>query len=675
MSIKTKIKNDLWHINYVIPFTAKYLQGGKFNYIKKALPVIAQLKVVKGDGKRDISADTEALFEKVELQWDKSSSFFYWIDTKKTIAVRGNILSNFTLDYERIISGSFNNLADRAIKVGGDYGNRALHIKNAVETLKNRILKIIASEDCKEANVLEEEFSALLSCPAKHFHEGLQRILFFNQILWQTRHTLNGLGRLDKILDNLYTADLHDGILTSDDAYAMILDFLKCLSKWYSYKSAALLGDIGQIIILGGKEQDGSYFCNDLTYLFMRAQAELSRPDPKILLRVSDKMPDKLLSEAVQALTSKTGSPLLSNDTVIIPYLQNFGIEKDDAYNYCVSACWEPFIPGKSLDQNNIQTFDFFRPLDKMLRTGNLDTIDSYDSLLARYDGFLIQEWKEFLSSLDEFVWAVDPLVSVMTTGCTESGKDISEGGAVYNNYGVTSVGMGSICDSLLTIDRLVFQDHEYTLTQLNSFRKHNYADHDEVLAMLKNQEKHFAHDDERAAALVDHIMEVSNRALEKYRNPLGGRAKFGLSSPNYIKNAKKMAADFAGRTEGTPYGTHISCVDSPYTEVVKFAGKLHYGKYGFNGNVVDFFVSPGLLNENQEQFATFLKVAISVGFFQMQMNIIDSATLIDAKQHPEKYPGLIVRVWGFSAYFNDLPEDYQNLLIERAKANEAVGH
>ncbi len=675
MSVKTKIKNDLWHINYVIPFTAKYLQGGKLHYIKKALPEIAHLHVIKGSGKRDISTDIEALFERVELQWDKNSSFFYWIDTNKTIAVRGNILSNFTLDYDRIISTPFHEHADRAIKAGGVYGERAQHMKNAVERLKDRVLRVLEVEDSAKARVLQEEFSALLDRPARHFHEGLQRILFFNQMLWQTRHTLNGLGRLDKILGGLYAADLRDGVITRDDAHAMISDFLTCLSKWYSYKSSALLGDIGQIIVLGGNERDGSYFCNDLTYLFMQVQAELERPDPKILLRVSSRMPEELLSAAVDALAKRTGSPLLSNDDVIIPYLTDFGIAEGDAHSYCVSACWEPFIPGKSLDQNNIKTFDFFRPLDAMLRAGDLDTIKGYDDLLAQYDAYLRQEWKAFLHSLDEFVWAVDPLVSILTTGCTKNGKDISEGGAVYNNYGVTSVGMGSACDTLLNIDRLVFQEKTYTLTELNGAREKNYSEHPELLAMLKNQEKHFAHDDERAAALADHIMEVSNQEIEKYRNPLGGRAKFGLSSPNYIKNAKKMPADLAGRVNGTPYGTHISCVDAPYTEVVQFAGNLHHGKYGFNGNVVDFFVSPGLLENNQEQFASFLRAAISVGFFQMQMNILDSATLIDAKRHPEKYPGLIVRVWGFSAYFNDLPEDYQNLLIERAQANETAGH
>ncbi len=675
MSIKTKIKNDLWHINYIIPFTVKYLQRGKINYIKKAVPVITGLKVVKGHGQRDVSTDIETLFEKIKLDRDDNSTFFYWIDTNKTIAVRGNILSNFTLDYNRVISGSFFTAADQAAAVDGKYGERAQHMKHAVNLLRNRILRLVAEGNSNTDKTLYSEFSVMLEQPAKHFHEGLQRILFFNQMLWQTRHTLNGLGRLDKTLGELYEYDLQNGVMSEDDAYGMILDFLACLGKWYSYKSAALLGDIGQIIILGGNELDGSYFCNDLTYMFMKAQAELACPDPKILLRVSNHTPEALLKAAVESLAKKTGSPLFSNDDVIIPYLLNFGIEKEDAYEYCVSACWEPYIPGKSLDQNNIRTFDFFRPLDQMLNAIDLDAVDSFESLVENYDTYLRREWKLFLQSLDEFVWATDPLVSMLTTGCTETGKDISQGGAVYSNYGVTSVGMGNVCDTLLNLKRLVYGERVYRLSELNRCRNRNYKDRPEILAMLKNQKKHFAHDNQEAVDLVNHIMDVSNQEIQKYQNPLGGRVKFGLSSPNYIRDAKKMPADITGRTKGMPYGTHISSVDAPYTEVIQFAGRLQYGQYGFNGNVVDFFVVPGLLEEESDKFTLFLKAAISIGFFQMQMNVLDSHTLIEAKLHPEKYPGLIVRVWGFSAYFNDLPEEYQDLLIERARCNEAVSY
>ena len=148
---------------------------------------------------------------------------------------------------------------------------------------------------------------------------------------------------------------------------------------------------------------------------------------------------------------------------------------------------------------------------------------------------------------------------------------------------------------------------------------------------------------------------------------------KFGLSSPGYNILSKRTAADVSGRKAGMPYNTHISCLDAGYTEVVNFAGKLDYNDQRFNGNVVDFFASPTFIEQNIDKFTAFMVGAICSGFFQMQMNVLDSKMLIDAKTNPEKYKDLIVRVWGFSAYFHELPESYKDLLIERAIAAEKV--
>ena len=672
--IKTFIKNKLWRINYIIPFTAKYLQYGKWGYIKRALPVIAKIRVVKGNGKRDVSTDILTLMRKINLDVLPDSSFFYWIDEYKTIAVKGNVLSNFCLDYGRVVNGSFDEFADKSIGVGGLYGNRAANIKAAIHVLRSRILETINSkctdENRKSCTVIEMQ--NLLEKPAEHLHEGLQRILFFNQYMWQTRHGLNGLGRLDKILGNLYENDLSNGIITKADAYVMIKDFLNVLNKWYVFKSSSILGDIGQIIILGGKNSDGSYFCNDLTYMFIKAQSELQKPDPKTLLRVSKNMPEELLRSAVEALKAKTGSPLFSNDDVVVPQLKQFGMSEDDVYNYCVSACWEPFIPGKSLDQNNIKAFDFYKPLDKALRNADLDKISSYEALLQFYELSLRTEWQSFLKGLDSYEWACDPFMSMVTDGCNEKSLDISMGGAVHSNYGVTSIGMASVVDSLLNLKKIVFVDKEYSLKELNNYRIKNYQD-EKIYSKIKSLPKWYAHDNDESVTLVNTILHISNDCVKDYVNPLGGKVKFGLSSPFYIRDAKGVAADFSGRKNGEPYATHISSMTASYTEVVNFAARIDYSGYAFNGNVVDFFVSPAFIESNFGKFFLFMKAAIEVGYFQMQMNIMDSATLIDAKNNPQKYPGLIVRVWGFSAYFNDLPEKYKDVLIERALQSEKV--
>ena len=144
--------------------------------------------------------------------------------------------------------------------------------------------------------------------------------------------------------------------------------------------------------------------------------------------------------------------------------------------------------------------------------------------------------------------------------------------------------------------------------------------------------------------------------------------------SPNYISNSCKTKASLDGRRDYEPFLVHISSnAECSYTEIANFASSIHYGKRNVNGNVIDMMLSPSTLENNYDKFKEFLKVAINSGIFQIQFNVIDSATLIKAKENPEQYKNLIVRVWGFSAYFVELPLEYQDLLIRRAKLNEGT--
>ena len=148
----------------------------------------------------------------------------------------------------------------------------------------------------------------------------------------------------------------------------------------------------------------------------------------------------------------------------------------------------------------------------------------------------------------------------------------------------------------------------------------------------------------------------------------MGGKFKFGLSSPSYIDAGEISEATPDGRKNAEPFSTHISCADGiAYTELLQFASRLDYSGAKFNGNVVDFMVTPTFLRKNIDKFVVFLKQSIKLGFFEMQMNVVDSETLIAAKKNTEAFPNLIVRVWGFSAYFKDLPDEYKDVLIKRA--------
>jgi formate C-acetyltransferase len=170
-------------------------------------------------------------------------------------------------------------------------------------------------------------------------------------------------------------------------------------------------------------------------------------------------------------------------------------------------------------------------------------------------------------------------------------------------------------------------------------------------------------------------VLDVTNRVMTFISNVVskltinGVKTKVGFSSSHYIIVSKHSPASIDGRLYGEPYAVHLSPVSQKIDlqEVLDFAACLDYSGNRLNGNVVDFIV-PKSFSDKPIKLAQILKNAMHKGVFELQLNVLDAATLKDAKAHPEKYPSLIVRVWGFSAYFNDLPEEYKDNLINRAE-------
>ena len=191
----------------------------------------------------------------------------------------------------------------------------------------------------------------------------------------------------------------------------------------------------------------------------------------------------------------------------------------------------------------------------------------------------------------------------------------------------------------------------------------------------MKKQSK-FGDDNQEIIDLTNDITEFTNNVFKSKTNKFGAKFKFGLSAPSYIAKSPNIKASFDGRRDSEPFNVHISNEDNrDYTELMRFASKLDYTQSRFNGNVVDFMITPDFINKNFDKFKDFLKISLNMGVFQMQLNVIDSKTLIDAQTNPDKYPNLIVRVWGFSSYFRDLPKDYQDVLIKRALEHESNNH
>ena len=629
------------------------------------------------------------LFRKVDVDIPKSG-FIFFLDEFKNLSEEGHIIDNISIDYSRVLKTSvyeynelyFHPKSGRgfARDLSSDFIKNQLDTLDGIELLIYRIIKKLRNSNHNERAKFARYFENMIDKPAEHFEEALQRILFYNQLLWQTGHGLNGLGRLDKILEDYYFDDLNTGFITQEEIYELIKSFLKTLHTYYWYKSAALMGDTGQVIVLGGKYDDEYgeyYFYNDLTYMFIQAIKELQLPDPKVLLRVSDETPRDLIELSLETINTGIGSPLFSNDEIVIDKMIEFGYDKEDANNYVVSACWEPSAVGKGFEQNNINFISFLKPLNEIFDGETeqfLDNILSFDELFNSYKYYLKKDADELIAILDDIEWNNDPMLSLFIDDCNDRNMDISQGGAKYNHYGITTVGLANTVNSLYALKKLVFEERKYSLNELNKIRKNNFKKdkHQSVLNDLKNVKPRFGMDDDEILDISQEIVQFLEDCFKDYTNKFGGKIKFGLSAPSYISAGEEISASFDGRKAGEPLSTHISLdTNKDFTEVLRFASKLDYGGAKFNGNVVDLMLSPNFIKNHSDKFTDFIYSSIKVGFFQMQMNVVDSKTLIEAKENPESHPNLIVRVWGFSAYFNDLPEEYQDLLISRALKNE----
>ena len=629
------------------------------------------------------------LFRRVEIDIPKEG-FIYFLDELKNLNFDGKTINGITPDYSKILHSSvysynefyFHPKSGRgfARDLSSDFIKNQLDALDGIELFIYNIVKKLRNSNHKDRAKFARYFENMIDAPAEHFEEALQRILFYNQVLWQTGHSSISLGRLDKILEDFYFDDLNSGFITQEEVYEIIKSFLKTLHSYQWYKSDAFIGDTGQVIVLGGKYEDEYgeyYFYNDLTYMFLCAIGELKLYEPKIVLRISNETPRDLIELALETIRNGISNIMFSNDEIVIDKMVEFGYEKGDATNYSVSKYYGPSTVGKGLEQNNMVCISFLKPLNEFFDNETpqmLDMLDNYGELFNSYKYYLKKEVESLIETLDDIEWNEDPLLSLFIDDCNDNQMDISKGGAKYNHYGITTIALENTVNSLYNIKKLVFDEKRYTLTDLNKMRKNNFKKdkYRDVYNILRNMKPCFGMDDMEIINITNDVIRLLEDCLKDYTNDFGGKIKFGLSNSSYMLLDDGISASFDGRKDVEPFNPYISLdTDKDFTEVLRFASKIDLSSCKFNGNVIDLMFAPNFIKNHFDELTDFIMSSIQLGFFQMQINVVSSKTLIEAKEEPETHPNLIVKFCGFSTYFNDLPKGHQILLINRALRNE----
>jgi len=539
-----------------------------------------------------------------------------------------------------------------------DYGKKA--IDNIIK-LSDKYLEEAKRQGRED---LVEILTQVPRYPARNFREALQFFRILHYSLWLEGNYHNTIGRFDKYMYPYLKADIEKGVYTEETALELLEDFFLSFNKDSDIYVGVQQGDNGQSMMLGGIDEDGNDVYNLLSELCLKASCNNKMIDPKINLRVSKNTPRERYTEATKLTKAGLGFPQYSNDDVVIPALEKMGYSHNDAVNYTVAACWEFIIPNVGADVANISALSYPKAVDIALHN-NLENAETYDEFFASVKTEIQKECDSICSNIKDLWFIPSPFMNVLMD-C-----DIYNGGK-YNNFGIHGTGIATAADSLAAIKKYVFEEKSVEKAELIKAIDENFQNTPELLHKLRFEAPKLGNNDDFVDSIATDLLDTFGDALKGKTNCRGGIFRAGTGSAMYyLWHANEIGASADGRREKEPFGTNYSVslfakVKGPVSVIASMT-KQHFCN-AMNGGplTLEFHQSIFADDDGIEKVGMLVKNFIDRGGHQLQLNTVNLDRMLDAQKNPENHRQLVVRIWGWSAYFVELDKEYQDHVIAR---------
>lgn len=541
----------------------------------------------------------------------------------------------------------------------------------------------------KEYERMAENFTHVPRYPARDFYEALQCVWFTEytaQLLMDTVLT----GHPDQYLYPYYQKGISDGTLTPEFA-------LKLIEHLY-LKHNEIYGTWPASIMVGGVDCQGNPVWNELSRICIDAIETTGLVNPSVAVCYNEAMPEDLLLRCVDVISKGYTRPSFFNDRVVTAGLLDAGVSPEDARYYIHSTCVEITPIAASNIMVATPYINLCKALEYLLGGGAAiygeecrlyEPVAFSEEDIATFEGFvektkevIRQILKRYLADVCDFAYyktqySSTPFVSIFTNDCLERGMDSSAGGARYNFVYPCFPGFLTLVDSLAAIRQAVYEEKRMTLSELGALLKTDFEDEKRLREYFLNCCPKFGNDDNRVDGLAVEFYDFIRHELENYRICIGG-----TFHPSYFawvmhgKLGEVAAATPDGRRQGTALSECLGSVQGMDkrgpSAVVRSVSKLDQ-KYGIGGIATNFRFSRSLLesSEGKAALANFIRVFMEKDCFELQFNVVDQKTLLEAQAHPEQYKTLLVRVAGYSDYFVNLDPVIQNEIIQRSEHGE----
>ena len=519
-------------------------------------------------------------------------------------------------------------------------------------------------------------------------------------------------GHIDQHLFPFYQRGLADGTMTREKAKELISCF------WIKFNNQPAPPKVGVTALesgtyndftninIGGIDKNGNNAVNELSYIILEVQEELHELQPGLSIHVSKVTPDEFVMAGTKVIRQGHGYPSVFNPDTYTKELVRQGKTQEDANEGGCSGCIEVGAFGKEayiltgyLNTPKILEITLNNGIDPMtgkklgLETGDPRTFTSYEQLYDAYHQQMVyfvnmklavNNYIERMFSL----YAPATFLSLFIDDCITRGRDYYSGGARYNTTYIQCTGLGTITDCLSTLKKHVFEDKKFTMEELLKAVACNWGREDncqlstancqleKMRQFILNRTPFFGNDDEYADSIAVKVYDDLVEAIEGHPNTRGGKTQLNMLSTtchNYFGSV--CGASVNGRlahfaiSDGTS-PAHGADTHGP-TAVIKSLGKLDQTKSG--GTLLNVRFVPALLKRDEDlrKLVSLIRAYFNMGGHHIQFNIVDTQTLLDAQQQPEEYKDLLVRVAGYSDYFNDMTEQLQNEIIARTENAE----
>lgn len=627
-------------------------------------------------------------------------------------------LAHTIADYGDVLKYGFNGIKERTMKLRDaldltlvenvakkDFYEAEIICCDAMEVLAKRYVDLLEKTAAKETDETrkKELLKMADNCrqvpagPSTNFYEALQSFWFVHLGLYIEQNGLAiSAGRFDQYMYQYYKTDIENEVLTKMEAQEL-LDILWVkfteIMRAYDLKSSIYYGGfaISENLVVGGVDEHGNDATNELSQMCLDSEGKTRLSQPNVSIRVHPAMSNAFLKKAAKVIRGGGGKPQLFNDAIAIPLLMSCGSNLADARNYSISGCVEA-VPHGTLGVTNACMSNLGKALELALNSGKCmlngetigvktndpSTFENIDDVITAYRAQVEAYVKHMVIALNTIETVHGemlqlPFTSLTMPDCIEKGKDITNGGSRYAFTGPQGVGLADVTDSLAAIQKVVFEDKIVTMNQLIDALKNDFEGNEKLRMLLKNAPK-YGNDDDRVDQFVEAVSKAYCDVVSKHKNAWGGPYRPGLYPvSSNVPMGEAVAALPSGRKARQPLADGISPehymdLNGP-TAVMCSAAKFDQTAV-LNGTLLNQKFSPSHLEgeENVKKFVDLIRGYFAMGGWHVQFNVVSAKTLKAAQKEPEKYPGLLVRVAGYSAFFSEISKVIQDDIIERTE-------